>query len=62
MNRRVLLWLTAIVLLTTVGCRPRHPPHTPQPLGMLGIKHATCKAPQLIPVTDRQRNHPYVEL
>ena len=44
MNRRVLLWLTAIVFLTTVGCRPRHPPHTPQPLGMLGIKYATCSS------------------
>ena len=41
MNRRVLLWLITIVLLTTVGCLPRHPPHTPQPLGMLDIKHAT---------------------
>ena len=37
MNRRVLLWLIAIILLTTVGCLPRHPPHTPQPLGMLDI-------------------------
>ena len=36
MNRRVLLWLIAIALLTAVGCRPRHPPHTPQPLNMTG--------------------------
>jgi hypothetical protein len=36
MNRRVLLWLIAIALLATVGCRPRHPPHTPQPLNMMG--------------------------
>lgn len=36
MNRRVLLWLIAIALLATVGCRPRHPPHTPQPLNMTG--------------------------
>jgi hypothetical protein len=34
MNHRVLLWLIAIALLATVGCRPRHPPHTPQPLNM----------------------------
>ncbi|HEX6532922.1 MAG TPA: hypothetical protein VF019_09865 [Nitrospira sp.] len=34
MNHRALLWLIAIVLLITVGCIPRHPPHTPQPLGM----------------------------
>ncbi len=33
MNRYLLLYLMAIVLLTTVGCRPRHPPHTPQPFG-----------------------------
>lgn len=33
MNRYLLLCLMAIVLLTTVGCRPRHPPHTPQPFG-----------------------------
>lgn len=37
MKQRALPWLIAIVLLTTVGCFPRHPPHTPQPLGM---KHA----------------------
>jgi hypothetical protein len=37
MNHRVLLWLIAIALLATVGCRPRHPPHTPQPpLVMMG--------------------------
>lgn len=30
MNRYLLLYLMAIVLLTTVGCRPRHPP---QPFG-----------------------------
>jgi hypothetical protein len=29
-----LLWLIAIILLTTAGCPPRHPPHTPQPFGM----------------------------
>jgi len=34
MNRHLLLWLIAIALLTTVSCRPRHPPHTPQPFGM----------------------------
>jgi hypothetical protein len=33
MNRHLLLWLTAIVLLATTGCPPRHPPHTPQPFG-----------------------------
>jgi len=31
MNRHLLLWLIAITLLATVSCRPRHPPHTPQP-------------------------------
>ena len=36
MNRRLLLWLIAFVLLTTAGCPPRHPPHTPQPFGMPG--------------------------
>ncbi len=34
MNRHLLLSLIAIVLLATTGCPPRHPPHTPQPLGM----------------------------
>jgi hypothetical protein len=34
MNHHLLLWLTAIVLLATTGCPPRHPPHTPQPFGM----------------------------
>lgn len=34
MNRRALLWPIAIVLLATVGCSPRHPPHTPKPFGM----------------------------
>ena len=34
MKHRALPWLIAIVLLTTLGCPPRHPPHTPQPLGM----------------------------
>jgi hypothetical protein len=34
MNRHLLLWLIAITVLATVGCRPRHPPHTPQPFGM----------------------------
>jgi hypothetical protein len=33
MNRLVLVWLMAIVVVATVGCRPRHPPHTPQPFG-----------------------------
>lgn len=33
MNRHLLLWLIAIALLATVGCFPRHPPHTPQPFG-----------------------------
>lgn len=36
MNRRALLWLIAMTMLTTVGFPPRHPPHTPQPLGMKG--------------------------
>ena len=36
MNRRVFLWLIAIGIFATVGCIPRHPPHTPQPLGILG--------------------------
>lgn len=31
MNRYLLVWLMAIAILATVGCRPRHPPHTPQP-------------------------------
>ena len=34
MNRFLLMWLMAIALLATVGCFPRHPPHTPQPFGM----------------------------
>jgi hypothetical protein len=34
MSRRVLLWLVATALLFTTGCFPRHPPHTPQPVGM----------------------------
>ena len=33
MNRHLLLCLIAIALLVTVGCPPRHPPHTPQPFG-----------------------------
>ncbi len=33
MNRHLLLCLIAIALLATVGCPPRHPPHTPQPFG-----------------------------
>lgn len=33
MNRHLLLCLVAIALLATVGCPPRHPPHTPQPFG-----------------------------
>jgi hypothetical protein len=37
LNHRALLSLIAIVLLTTVGCLPRHPPHTPQPLGMKDV-------------------------
>jgi hypothetical protein len=49
MNRRVLLWLIAIALLATVGCRPRHPPHTPQPLNMMG---ATSGPPQSVRVED----------
>jgi hypothetical protein len=36
MNRPALMGLIAIVLLTIVGCVPRHPPHTPQPLGVKG--------------------------
>lgn len=32
MNRYLLLCLMAIVLLTTVGCRPRHPPIRPNRL------------------------------
>ena len=31
MNRHLLLCFGVIVLLATVGCRPRHLPHTPQP-------------------------------
>ncbi len=34
MNRHLLLWLIAMVLLATTGCPPRHPPHTPQPFSM----------------------------
>ncbi len=33
MNRLLLLWLVVMTALTTVGCFPRHPPHTPQPFG-----------------------------
>ena len=36
MNRPALMGLIALVLLTIVGCFPRHPPHTPQPLGVKG--------------------------
>jgi hypothetical protein len=36
MNRYLLLWMIAIVLLATAGCPPRHPPHTPQPFGTKG--------------------------
>ena len=36
----VLLWLVAIFVFTTAGCRPQHPPHTPQPLSTLEIKEA----------------------
>ena len=36
MNRHLLLWLVAIVLLATIGCPPRHPPHTPQPFSIKG--------------------------
>lgn len=42
-NRRVLLWVIATVLLTAVSCLPRHPPHTPQPLGMVAIRGATTQ-------------------
>jgi len=31
MNCRVLVCLIAIILVAVVGCRPRHPPHIPQP-------------------------------
>lgn len=31
MNRHLLMWLMTIAVLATVGCFPRHPPHTPQP-------------------------------
>ena len=41
MNRRMLVWVIATMLLTAVGCPPRHPPHTPQPLRMVGLKGAT---------------------
>ncbi len=34
MNHYLLLWMLAIVLLTTAGCPPRHPPHFPQPFGV----------------------------
>ena len=34
MNRYVLVYLIAIVLLTAASCRPHHPPHTPQPFGV----------------------------
>ncbi len=34
MNRHLLLWVIAGILLATTSCRPRHPPHTPQPFGM----------------------------
>jgi hypothetical protein len=43
LNSSMLMWLIAIALLATVGCRPRHPPHTPQPLQpaalVLGIEN-----------------------
>ena len=41
MNYRVLLWLIAICVFTIAGCRPQHPPHTPQPLSTLEIKEAS---------------------
>jgi hypothetical protein len=44
MNRHLLLWLTAIVLLATTGCRPRHPPHTPQPFGMEDVTRSSSSA------------------
>ncbi|MDH5669518.1 MAG: hypothetical protein OEY86_16080 [Nitrospira sp.] len=31
MNHRVWIGVIAIILVTVVGCRPRHPPHIPQP-------------------------------
>lgn len=34
MNRRLLLWLIALVLLATTGCPPHYPPHTPKPFDM----------------------------
>jgi hypothetical protein len=35
MNRLVLLCLVATGLLVAAGCVPRHPPHTPQPVGWM---------------------------
>jgi hypothetical protein len=62
MNRRVLLWLIAIVLLATVGCRPRHPPHTPQPLNMTGVDERFRYGPAIqrkSPLTDNHAPHYY---
>jgi hypothetical protein len=51
MSRHLLLWLIAIALLATVSCRPRHPPHTPQPFGMQGVTYAdlslSCDRPAI---------------
>lgn len=34
MNRHVLVCLIAITLVAVIGCRPRHPPHIPQPFSV----------------------------
>jgi len=46
MGRRVLL-LSIIILsmLLSVGCPPRHPPHTPQPFGVKGGEPAPFTGP-----------------
>jgi len=49
MNRQLLLWLMAIALLATVGCHPRHPPHTPQPFGMEEVTRSSSSSAILPP-------------
>jgi hypothetical protein len=49
MNRHLLLWLIAIALLATVGCPPRHPPHTPQPFGTEEVTGSSSLSVILLP-------------
>lgn len=45
MKRSVLLLLILMSMLLSVGCPPRHPPHTPQPFGVEGGKPAPLTSP-----------------